>query len=146
MSNPRTTSLLLPRILLCLGVAMGALSIWDTLSHTWDPAFNAPRLPLGPTHTNYHAFREFTLSVGVVMALLYGVFLPAGKRTRPVWVVMCVVALSYYGGWWLPGPLFGLHVPNQVAMIDHLFATFLCLTGIGLAWPCFSDGNAVRED
>jgi len=38
--------------------------MWDTLSHAWDPAFQAPALPLGPTHTNYHAFREFTLSVG----------------------------------------------------------------------------------
>lgn len=135
----------LSRLLLCLGVLVGSLSIYDTLSHVWDPAFHAPALPLGPTHTNYHAFREFTLSVGAVTALLYGIFLPAGKRTRPVWVVMCVVALSYYGGWWLPWPLFGLQVPNRVAMVDHLLATVLCLTGVGLERPYFPDRSAVRE-
>jgi hypothetical protein len=80
---------LLPRILLCLGVAAGTLSIWDTLSHTWDPSYQAPALALGPTHTNYHAFREFMLSVGAVLVELYGVFQPAAKRTRPLWVAMC---------------------------------------------------------
>lgn len=129
--------MLLSRVFLCLGLAAGTLSIWDTLSHTWDPAFNAPALPLGPTHTNYHAFREFTLSMGAVAVLLYGMFLSAAKRTRPIWVVMCLTAVFYYGGWWLPWPLFGLRAPNQVATVDHLVATILCLSGVGLAWPYF---------
>jgi hypothetical protein len=64
------------RLLVCFGLAVGTLSVWDTLSHTWDPAFQAPALPLGPTHTNYHAFREFTLSVGAMLVLAYGMFLP----------------------------------------------------------------------
>jgi hypothetical protein len=59
--------------------------MWDTLAHSWDPAFQAPTLPLGPTHTNYHAFREFTLSVGASALLLYGMFLPPVYRVRPVW-------------------------------------------------------------
>lgn len=129
--------MLLPRILLCLGLAAGTLSIADTLFHTWDPAFNAPALPLGPTHTNYHAFREFTLSVGAAAVLFYGMFLSAAKRTRPVWVFMCVTAISYYGGWWLPWPLFGLRTPNLMATVDHVIATILCLSAVGLARPHF---------
>jgi hypothetical protein len=87
----------LSRLLVCFGLAVGTLSVWDTLSHTWDPAFQAPALPLGPTHTKYHAFREFTLSVGAMLVLAYGMFLPLAKRSRDLWNVMCVTAFFYYG-------------------------------------------------
>ena len=125
------------RSFLCLGLSAGALSMWDTLTHTWDPTFQAPALSLGATHTNYHAFREFTLSVGAAVVLLYVVFLPAILRTRSLWIVMLITAVCYYGGWWLPGPLFGLHAPNRPAEIDHLAATILSLTGVILAWDKF---------
>jgi hypothetical protein len=46
------------RTLLCLGIIIGLPSVWETLAFSWNPDFQAPRLPLGPTHTNYHAFRE----------------------------------------------------------------------------------------
>ena len=130
------------RFLLCLGVMRGALSMYDTLSHTWDPAFNAPTLPLGPTHTNYHAFREFTLSVGAVAVMLYVMFQPVTKRSRTLWTVMLVMAVSYYAGWWLPGPLFGLYAPNRVAFISHRIATILSLTSVALAWPHFTSVKA----
>ena len=125
------------RILLCIGLAVGSLSMWDTLVHSWDPAFQAPALPLGSTHTNYHAFREFTLSVGAVVVLLYVMFLPPARRVRPLWIVMFVTAVCYYGGWWLPWPLLGLQAPNLAANIIHLLATVICLTSVGLAWPQF---------
>ena len=67
----------LNRVLLCLGLTLSAFSMWDTLGHSWDPAFQAPALPLGQTHTQYHAFREFTLSVGAAAVLLYVMFLTA---------------------------------------------------------------------
>lgn len=76
------------RVLLCLGLAVCTLSIWDTLAHSWDSAFQAPALPLGSKHTNYHAFREFTLSVGAAAVLLYVMFLPSAQRARPLWIVM----------------------------------------------------------
>jgi hypothetical protein len=55
-----------------LGLAASGLSMYDTLSHAWDPSFEAPALSLGRRHTNYHAFREFTLSVGVAAVLIWG--------------------------------------------------------------------------
>ena len=96
---------------------------------------------MSPTHTNYHAFREFTLSAGAAVVPLYGMFLPAIQRARPVWIVMGVTAVRYYGGWWLPGPLLGLHAPNRAALITHLTATILSLAGVGLAWPYFPATN-----
>ena len=53
------------RTLICLGIIIGLPSVWETLAFSWNPLFQAPGLPLGPTHTNYHAFREFTLTIGV---------------------------------------------------------------------------------
>ena len=127
----------LSRIVLGLGLVVGTLSMWDTLSHSWDPAFQSPDFPLGPTHTNYHAFREFTLSVGAAAVMLYVMFLPSVQRERPLWTVMCVTAVCYYGGWWLPWPLLGLHAPNSAALIVHLAATVLSLSGVALACRYF---------
>jgi hypothetical protein len=42
------------RTLLLLGLVASGLSMYDTLSHAWDPSFEAPALPLGRRHTNYH--------------------------------------------------------------------------------------------
>ena len=72
------------RTLLLLGLAASGLSMYDTLSHAWDPSFEAPALSLGRRHTNYHAFREFTLSVGVAAVLIWGMFQPAGRRRPPM--------------------------------------------------------------
>lgn len=130
------------RLLLCLGLAAGTLSMWDTLAHSWDPAFQASALPLGPRHTNYHAFREFTLSVGAAAILLYMMFLPSAQRVRPLWIVMCLTAVCYHGGWWLPWPLLGLHAPNPAATAIHSAATILCLTSIGSARRFFPIANA----
>jgi len=96
-------------------------------------------LPAGPTHTNYHAFRESTLAAGAAAVLLYVIFRPAAQRSRSLWIVMLITAVCYYGGWWLPGPLLGLRAPNRVALVVHLAATILSLTGVALAWCHFSD-------
>jgi len=127
------------RILLLLGLAASGLSMYDTLSHAWDPSFEAPALSLGRRHTNYHAFREFTLSVGVAAVLLWGMFQPAGKRRRELWVAMLAATLGYYVGWWLPWPLLGLHAPNKIAEGVHLAATTLTLVSVILARTWFRD-------
>jgi len=46
---------------------------------------------------------------------------------------MFIAAVCYYGGWWLPWPLLGLHTPNLAAGIDHAIATILTLTGVVIA-------------
>ena len=127
------------RILLLLGLAASGLSMFDTLSHVWDPSFEAPALSLGTRHTNYHAFREFTLSIGVGTVLAWGMFQPVGKRRRELWVAMLVASLGYYVGWWLPWPLFGLHAPNLIAEVVHLAATVLTLAAVEIARPSFRD-------
>lgn len=119
--------------------------MWDTLAHSWDPNFQATAFPSGPTHSNYHAFREFTLSVGAAAVLSYGMFLPAARRPRDFWKVMAVTTICYYGGWWLPGPLLGLFAPNRIALIVHSTATILVVTGIGLSWPHFDASNRASK-
>jgi len=109
----------LPRVLLVLGILVGLPSIWETLSFSWDPTFQAPALRYGPTHSNYHAFREFTLTLGAIMVMLWVMFQPAGRRSRALWVVMALAGVLYYGGWWLPWPILELHTPNIIAELDH---------------------------
>lgn len=87
----------LSRVLLCLGLSVGTLSVWETVGHAWDPAFQAPASPAGPTHTNYHAFREFTLAAGAAAILLYVMFQPHAHRSRPLWIVMAITSVSYHG-------------------------------------------------
>lgn len=132
-----TGTMWLSRTLVCLGLICGIPSVWETLAFSWNPDFQAPRLPLGPTHTNYHAFREFTLTMGVIIVMLYVIFLPSKHRKQPLWTVMFITAVGYYGGWWLPGPLLGLHAPTQASGIVHLAATLLSLAGILFAWKHF---------
>lgn len=126
------------RTLLILGLLGSAASMYQTLAFSWNPAFEAPALAEGPRHTNYHAFRGFTLSVGVAAVLVWGMFQPAGRRRRELWVAMVLAAFGYYVGWWLPWPLFGLHTPNAVAEGVHVAAAALTLGAILLSRRQFS--------
>ncbi len=101
------------RVLLCLGLMVGTLSMKDTLAHSWDPAFQATALPVGPTHSNYHAFREFTLSLGAAAVLLYVAFRPPADRRRSMWIALLITAVCYYGGWWLLARCSGFARPME---------------------------------
>lgn len=127
------------RTLLVLGLMASGMSMFETLKYSWDPLFEAPDLPQGRTHTNYHAFRGFTLSVGVAAVLLWGMFQPAGRRRRELWVAMLLAALGYYVGWWLPWPLLGLHTPSAIAETVHVAAAALTLGAIAVTYRRFRD-------
>lgn len=127
------------RLLLLLGLLASGIPMYDTLAHVWDPSYEAPALSLGPRHTQYHAFREFSLQAGVAAVLAWGMLQPAGRRRRELWAAMLLAALGYYSGWWLPWPLFGLRAPLAIAEWVHLAATVLTLGAVGLARPWFRD-------
>ncbi len=129
------------RILLIAGILFGLPSLWETLSFSWDPSFQAPALRFGPTHTNYHVFREFTLTLGALSTMVWGMFQPATNRTRPLWISMLIAGGFYYVGWWLPWPLLGLHTPNVPAEIVHLLAAGSSLTAIFLVRKEFRGVN-----
>lgn len=129
------------RVLLVLGIIIGLPSILETLSFSWDPTFQAPALRYGPTHTNYHAFREFMLTLGALFVMLWAMFQSSAGRSRALWVAMALTALSYYGGWWIPWPLLGLHTPNHLAELVHEAAAFLTGAAIALAWRHFGSAH-----
>ena len=133
--------LTLCRSLLVLGLICGLPSLWQTLAFSWDPTFQAPALRYGPDHTNYHAFREFTLTLGANAVVLWSIFQPAARRTFALWVAMLLSAVCYYAGWWLPWPLLGLHTPSLIAEMVHLATAFLTLLGIVLARRHFYQGT-----
>ena len=121
------------RTLLVVGLLVGLPSLWETLSFSWDPTFQAPSLRYGPTHTNYHAFREFTLAVGAVGTMLWVMSRREPDRTPALWWTMALAAVSYYGGWWLPWPLLGLHTPNLPSEVVHEAAALISGLAVALA-------------
>jgi hypothetical protein len=125
------------RILLVLGLLIGLPSLWETLSFSWDPTFQAPALRYGPEHTNYHAFREFTLTLGALAIVLWVMFQPAKNRSHALWMTRMFAGVFYYSGWWLPWPLLGLHTPNLSAELVHIVAATLSLTAIARSWHYF---------
>jgi len=136
--------IVLPRVLLVLGILVGIPSIWETLSFSWDPTFQAPALRYGPHHSNYHAFREFTLTLGAILVMLWAMFQPPARRLRELWVAMALAGVFYYGGWWLPWPLLGLHTPNLIAELDHEAAAALSLVAITLTRRRFGQVPGAR--
>ena len=119
------------QILMLIAMLTSSISIWQTLAFSWDPLFRAPMLPEGPTHTNYHAFREACLAMGALSIMTVFVFGPSRLRTRSCLHITTLVAISYYVGWWLPWPLLGYTAPHLGATIVHLVATG---TAAGALW------------
>jgi hypothetical protein len=132
---PRTESnaMIVPRLLLALGAVFILMSIFFTLTSAWDPLFQAPNLPDGPTHTNYYAFRLFTLATGATVIMLYCMFMPTDKRSPQLWTVMLFAGVFYFAGWWLAWPVFGYRAPGLGAEMVHVLATVLSLAAIFLA-------------
>lgn len=125
------------RTLLVVGLIVGLPSMWETLAFSWDPTFQAPALRYGPEHTNYHAFREFTLTLGAVAIMLWAMFRPERDRTPVLWMTMALAAGFYYGGWWLPWPIFGLHTPTLLAELVHEAAALTTCSAVVLSWRRF---------
>ena len=130
------------RILLVVGIVVGLPSLWETLSFSWDPTFQAPSLRYGPTHTNYHVLRELTLTLGALAVMLYGMFRPERDRTPALWWAMALAAGFYYGGWWLPWPILGLHTPTLPAELVHEAAASISCSAIALSWRMFRSARS----
>ena len=122
------------RILILLGAATGLGSFWFTLQFTWTPEFQAPALEIGPTHTNYHAFREAMLALAVNLLLIWVGFRGAAVKIE-TWLPVAFMAFFYYLGWWLAWPIWGYHAPYIEAEIVHAVATIGGLSGLFLLRP-----------
>lgn len=129
--------MLLAQILVCIGVLITSISIFYTFSFAWDPRYEAPALPSGPRHTNYHAFREGMLAVAAIVVMLFVIFSPEEARSVRLWLAMLIVATGLYSGWWLPRPILGLKAPGLRAELVHLGAAGFSLAGIFLARAYF---------
>jgi hypothetical protein len=121
----------LARILLVLGSLAGLISTWVTVTFTWNKDFEAPNLPNGKTHPRYHAFRGAMLALAMNLVLLWLAF--SAPVTGSVLSVIGFMAVFYYIGWWLPGPLFGLWTPEPRATVVHAIGT-LSLLGLILLY------------
>ncbi len=98
------------RVLLFFGIICGFVSFWYTLEFTWTPEFAATNLAIGPTHSNYHAFREAMLALAVNLLLIW-IAIKGTAIAREAWAIGVFMAIFYYAGWWLAWPIWGYHAP-----------------------------------
>ena len=124
----------LGRTLLFFGISAGFISFWYTLQFTWTPEFAAVNLPIGETHSNYHAFRGAMLALAVNL-LLVRVALKGSTLSKEAWAITAFVAVFYYSGWWLAWPIWGYHAPNLVAEMNHVIGTVGGLLGLAVLKP-----------
>ena len=122
------------RLLLVLGVMGGFTSVWYTLAFTWAPEFQSVKLPEGPTHSNYHAFRGAMLAFPVNLLLIW-VGIRAAALQRETWGIVTFMAVFYYLGWWAAWPIWGYHAPDVIAKTNHLIGTVGGLGGLLLLRP-----------
>ncbi len=131
MTNFKLT---LGRMALAIGIFCGFVSFWFTLAFTWDPDFAAVNLSDGPTHSNYHAFREALLALAVNLLLVW-VWVKATSLKAEAWTIVSFMALFYYLGWWMAWPIWGYHAPSIGAEMNHVGGTFGGLIGLFLLRP-----------
>ncbi len=121
--------ILVGRLLMAFGIIAGFVSFWYTLEFTWTPEFQATNLPEGPTHSNYHAFREAMLAFAVNLLLIW-VAIKGASVTRETWLITTFMAIFYYLGWWAAWPIWGYHAPNMIAETNHLIGTIGGMGGL----------------
>ena len=122
------------RVLLFFGIVAGFISFWFTLQFTWTPEFAAVNLPVGETHSNYHAFRGALLALAVNL-LLVRVAIKGSAVSAESWGITAFMAVFYYAGWWLAWPIWGYHAPDVTAEMNHVFGTVGGLAGLFFVRP-----------
>ena len=122
------------RAILAIGIVCGFISFWYTLAFTWDEDFRAVNLAVGPTHSNFHAFREALLALAVNLLLIF-VLLRAATIKIEIWSIVLFMAVFYYAGWWVAWPIWGYHAPDIVAELNHVGGTIGGLLGLMMLRP-----------
>lgn len=128
-------------VVLGLGFIAAVISNIQTFGHVPDPAYNVVNYPVEEgattertvTHSNYHAFREGLLSLGVLVCIAWSGI--AAPRSPGLWPVAFLLACVYTLGWWLPWPLFGLRAPHADAELAHTIGTVGLMMGMLLLRP-----------
>lgn len=98
-------SLTLGRALLTVGIAIGLISWWTTMVHIGNPNYVlVDTSPAVSTHPWHHNFREILgdLAAMVVFCLVF--FGPARFRTPETWLVLLILMIGYYSGFWIGTP------------------------------------------
>lgn len=136
--------------LMIIGVCVGLISASQTFSHVTDPTYQVPNLAveegsskyLTETHSNYHAFREFMLTLAVLGLVVWASLDRRVVQSQVHWIVIMVIIAAYILGWWLPWPLFDLRAPGMDAVTAHAAATVGLLGAGALLHPRLASRHA----
>jgi hypothetical protein len=129
----RSSNLTLPRVLVILGMVVGAISVSQTIAHAFDDAYLIAGLDDGEEHAQYHMARETWLTIGAYAIVLIALFAPAAARTRTLWLTMLAATVGYVLAMWSGGYTAGEWAPDTPPLIIHAVASVLLLAGVTIA-------------
>lgn len=134
------SKLMISRILLLAGLAIGMISWSMTIGHVADPAY---LLVEGgeenPTHAWYHAFREAIGDLAAITIMITIFFGPDRWRTRETWTVSLLLMCGYYAPFWIGTPFVPeLAAPHIMAELVHIVMAALPLSALFLARANFT--------
>jgi hypothetical protein len=121
------------RVLLSLAFLASLISLYQTVSHLWDPHYYFEGHPDGPQHARFHFVREATGDIGAIVVVAIVLAQPASMRTPTLWWILAVTVGKYVSAYWLGYPVLGVGAPNRAARTVHLVITGLAVAGVVLA-------------
>lgn len=117
-----------------LGLAAGAQSVWQTVTHITDETYRAPEVRHGPGHVQYHMAREALITAGCFGVVVSG--LTAGRRrSQGTWRGMTAATAGFVAAMWSGGPTTGVWAPNRAAAVVHVASTTGLTAGVLLLRP-----------
>ena len=125
------------RLLLGLAFLVSLVSLYQTISHVWDPHYYFETLPDGPQHARFHFLREAMGDVGAIAIVAIVLAQPAANRTPVLWWILAVTVAKYYGAFWIGYPIIGVGAPRGPAQIVHAVITSLGVAGVVFAHRAF---------
>jgi hypothetical protein len=137
-------NMMISRILLVLGLAIGMISFSATVGHIGSdqyllvPSLNGGEAEL-ETHAWYHALREVIGDVASMAILLLVFFGAATWRTPITWNICLIIMIGYYAPFWIGAPFSAaLAAPSWTAEIVHIVMAALPLGALFLGRKSFT--------
>lgn len=137
--------LLVARIVLVLGLGIGLISFFATVSHIGSERYLlVPGVEDGEaiiqTHAWYHALREVVGDVASMVVLLLIFFGAVAWRTPVTWTISLIIMVGYYAPFWIGTPFSpALAAPSWAAELVHLVMAILPFGALFIAKRSFWD-------
>ncbi len=123
------------RVLILIGIVVGAESLMQTFNHIGDPLFRiSVDHPGGADHAWYHALREAVGDISTITIMLVVFFGKAWFRNPATWCLTLIALVGYYAPFWVGMPFnSSLAAPTWEAEFRHILQAAVPITAMFIA-------------